>query len=230
MLRNAKVLAALGTSGGLGYGAWVYLGKEQTVERKLLIPMKDPSVDYGSKYTIVVDMDETLLHTTFKPNGKGASVNVRAFSAELLKGVSEISEMVLWTAGTEDYAIQALKLIGPEEELFHHRIYRSPLWFTMMSHVKSLRRLNRDLDYTIIVDNSPAAIAPEDRYNALVVTDFFNNKKDVELKDVLKILQELTASGLPVQKFLKQKVASGDLREDDVRLVHMPPPRTFSWF
>ena len=144
----------------------------QEEEKKWLIPRRDyddvkAEAAYGSRYTFVFDMDETLLCTTFDGENSG-KVAVRSFAADLLRSTAPLGEMILWTAGTEGYAKIALKLIGPESDLFHHRIFRNRLWWNEMgSNTKPLAHLERNKDYTLIVDNHTTVVSADDTENAV---------------------------------------------------------------
>ena len=176
-MKGKKLLGVVG-AGALGFGGvagfWFYTQNQFEHEdtSRLLIPERDytdkeAEQRFKSRYTFVLDMDETLLHTSFKTDTEG-KVAVRQFAGDLLTSTAELGEMVLWTAGTEGYARLALKLLGPQTELFHERIFRNRLWWgEMMQNTKRLVMLNRDPDYTLIVDNHAYVVDVEDANNAV---------------------------------------------------------------
>ncbi|KAJ9470367.1 CTD small phosphatase-like protein 2 [Diplonema papillatum] len=225
-----KLLGLTAATCGVAYTFYRY-NSTRTFEgaKTLLIPLKEDNHPHASRYSIVLDMDETLLHTRFHDNDRG-KVFVRPHSDELLHKVASQTEMVLWTAGTEDYAVEALKLIGDQHTLFHHRIYRNRLWWgEFASGFKSLRRLNRDRNYTLLVDNSSHVVDPEDADHAIVVRDYLGGKDDDELIGVAEIIEELVKSEKPVPAFLREKIDEGKLERKEDGLIHTVPraPRPF---
>ena len=162
-----------------------------------LIGEKSPG--HASNYSIVLDMDETLLHTSFENNNSG-KVHVRPQAGEFVGKCAELAETILWTAGTEDYAKIAIKMIGPQSENFHERIYRSNIWWSEWKmSTKGLNRLPRDKDYTILIDNSRRVVEAEDKFNAIVVRDYMGtDKNDKELIRVQKVIEEMVARYVPL--------------------------------
>lgn len=61
-----------------------------------------PTNNTGKEYTLVLDLDETLVHY-YEVSGKG-KYNVRPFCAKFLKEMSELYEIVVFTAAMQDYA------------------------------------------------------------------------------------------------------------------------------
>eukprot|EP01061_Rhynchopus_euleeides_P045613 TRINITY_DN8287_c1_g2_i1.p1 TRINITY_DN8287_c1_g2~~TRINITY_DN8287_c1_g2_i1.p1 ORF type:complete len:264 (+),score=119.71 TRINITY_DN8287_c1_g2_i1:85-792(+) len=232
-----RVLGAAGIGVTGVTGLWYFSVSSPVEEQTWLIPARDytdleAEKRYPSKYTFVLDMDETLLHTSFDGENSG-KVAVRSFASDILKSTAACGEMVLWTAGTEGYAKIAIKLIGPECTLFHHRLYRNHLWFnTMGLNNKPLRRLERNRDYTLLVDNHTTCVDPEDLDNAIVVSDFFGDKFDAELRDVKAIIEEMAASGKTVPEFLGEMVKAGRLERLPSGHIHTYPSvkRSFLWF
>eukprot|EP01062_Namystynia_karyoxenos_P041935 TRINITY_DN30603_c0_g1_i1.p1 TRINITY_DN30603_c0_g1~~TRINITY_DN30603_c0_g1_i1.p1 ORF type:complete len:318 (+),score=96.97 TRINITY_DN30603_c0_g1_i1:80-955(+) len=193
--------------------------------RALLIP---PRAAGAPRYTIVFDMDETLLHSTPNARLRGpptadyfmlevgtfrATVAVRPHCREVLRWAAANSELVLWTAGTEDYARRALQLLGDDiPGLFAHFIARNDRWFHGVQHTKPLDLLGRDKATTVLIDNNEALMVPGDEHNAIVPSDYYRGTKDQELRTVQGLLQDLVSSGRTVPDFLAQAAAQGRLQ------------------
>ncbi|KAG5851031.1 hypothetical protein ANANG_G00088700 [Anguilla anguilla] len=133
--------------------------------------------DYG-KNCVVIDLDETLVHSSFKPisnadfivpveiDGTVHQVYVlkRPHVDEFLQKMGELFECVLFTASLAKYADPG-------------RTY--------------LSRLGRELSKVIIVDNSPASYIfhPE---NAVPVQSWFDDMTDTELLDLIPFFEALS--------------------------------------
>ncbi|CAL9145378.1 uncharacterized protein LOC135629684 [Musa acuminata AAA Group] len=74
---------------------------------------------------------------------------------EFLQQISEFADLVLFTAGLEDYARPLVDKIDVENR-FSLRLYRPATVSTeYRDHVKDLSCLSKDLSRTVIVDNNP---------------------------------------------------------------------------
>ncbi len=107
--------------------------------------MKDPNT-----YTLVLDLDETLVHY-FEIGSEGHFL-VRPGCDTFLKEMSQIYEVVIFTAAMQDYADWVLDQID-KEKYISYRMYRQHALPYGPIFVKDLSRIGRDLSRTIIVDN-----------------------------------------------------------------------------
>ena len=120
------------------------------------------------KKTLVLDLDETLVHSTFEPTDdsdlvvrvkiEGGNYNVyvkiRPGLSEFLEEVAKFYEVVLFTASMAKYADPVLDRID-KKRFITHRLFREHCVMHNGSYVKDLARLGRDLASTVIVDVSP---------------------------------------------------------------------------
>uniref|UniRef100_A0A8B9H7J4 protein-serine/threonine phosphatase n=1 Tax=Astyanax mexicanus TaxID=7994 RepID=A0A8B9H7J4_ASTMX len=125
--------------------------------------------DYG-KNCVVIDLDETLVHSSFKPisnadfivpveiDGTVHQVYVlkRPHVDEFLQKMGELFECVLFTASLAKYADPVADLLD-QWGVFRARLFRESCVFHRGNYVKDLSRLGRQLSKVIIVDNSPAS-------------------------------------------------------------------------
>ena len=108
------------------------------------------------EYTLVLDMDETLIHVDPKrPHVVGIRPNCRKFMAEMAK----LFEIIIFTCGLKDYAEYCLAKLDPKNEWITHRLYRESCTHFRGAYYKDLSRLDRDLSKTLIVDNWPENFA-----------------------------------------------------------------------
>ena len=96
-------------------------------------------------------------------------------------------ELVVFTAGTKEYADSVLNSIDPEGKYFNRRFYRSSCKFRDGVYCKDLRSVGSDLSRTIIIDNIPEnyAMQPE---NGVPIVDFIGDEYDSALIDLLPLL------------------------------------------
>ena len=77
------------------------------------------------KYTLVLDLDETLIHYVDKPADEGESYFlIRPFCKQFLQEVSQLYEVVIFTAGVQEYADWVVDQLDPGKKLISHRLYR----------------------------------------------------------------------------------------------------------
>ena len=102
---------------------------------RTVLPPKSPS---DPPISLVLDLDETLVHCTVDPvddpdmvfgvefNGVDYQVHVRyrPFLREFLEAVSERFEVVVFTASQQVYADKLLDRIDPEGKYIKHRMFR----------------------------------------------------------------------------------------------------------
>ncbi|XP_037077737.1 carboxy-terminal domain RNA polymerase II polypeptide A small phosphatase 1-like [Pollicipes pollicipes] len=156
------------------------------------------------KVCLVVDLDETLVHSSFKPinnadfivpveiDGTVHQVYVlkRPHVDDFLQKVGDMFECVLFTASLAKYADPVADLLD-KWGVFRARLFRESCVFYRGNYVKDLERLGRDLRRVVIVDNSPASYIfhPE---NAVACKSWFDDMSDTELLDRLPLLEALS--------------------------------------
>jgi len=171
-------------------------------EEKALLPDIHPA-DVNKK-CLVIDLDETLVHSSFKPisnadfivpveiDGTIHQVYVlkRPYVDEFLKKVGELYECVLFTASLAKYADPVTDLLD-KWDVFRARLFRESCVFHRGNYVKDLGRLGRELGHIIILDNSPASYIfhPE---NAVPCTSWFDDMENKELLEFIPFFEQLS--------------------------------------
>ncbi|XP_068603926.1 CTD (carboxy-terminal domain, RNA polymerase II, polypeptide A) small phosphatase-like a isoform X2 [Brachionichthys hirsutus] len=150
---------------------------------KFLLP-EVSIADYG-KNCVVIDLDETLVHSSFK-----VYVLKRPHVDEFLQRMGALFECVLFTASLAKYADPVADLLD-QWGVFRTRLFRESCVFHRGNYVKDLSLLGRELSKVIIVDNSPASYIfhPE---NAVPVQSWFEDMTDTELLDLIPLFEGLS--------------------------------------
>lgn len=152
------------------------------------LPDKPP---LEKQHTLVLDLDETLVHFTENDN-KGKFL-VRPFAREFLVKLRDYFEIVVFTAALKDYADWILDRIDTGNSI-RFRLYREHTTFQNGVYLKDLSRLNRDLSKTIIVDNNPDnfQMHPE---NGIYIKSWYEDPNDMALKHLTNVLIRIADSG-----------------------------------
>ena len=156
-----------------------------------------------SRKTLIIDLDETLVHASFSPIDKPdiivqveldkvthqLYVLLRPYAKEFIMEMSKLYELVIFTASLSKYADPVISFIDILQ-VVNFRLYRQHCTFHKGIYVKDLSQLNRDLEKVIIIDNSPASYCfhPE---NAVPITSWFNDRNDTELKTLMTLLKDM---------------------------------------
>jgi len=183
------------------------------------------------KKTLVLDLDETLVHSGFIPfncpsdlvikieqdnDYHDIHVLVRPHVEEFLERMSKKFELVIFTASISNYANPLLNLID-KMGYVPFRLFREHCTLINTAFVKDLTRLGRDLKDIIILDNNPLAYSLN-QYNGFPIKSWFDDKNDDELLKIIPILEFL--SYVPdVREYIKKIVVQNKIQFDLVKNV-----------
>ena len=156
-----------------------YDGELPSVTVPFLPPLRSP------KYTLVLDLDETLVHY-FELAGEG-NFMVRPGCKEFLEEASKHYEVVIFTAALQDYADWVLDQID-EPGCISFRLYRQHAIPAGNYYIKDLSRIGRDLSKVIIVDNVAEnfQVQPD---NGILIRSWFDDPSDNALMELLPLLR-----------------------------------------
>ena len=157
-------------------------------ELPVVYPPYLPPIDESKyRYTLVLDLDETLVHY-FQTENEGKWL-IRPNAEEFLKEMSKYYEIVIFTAAMQDYADWVIDQIDPEGYI-QYRLYRQHALPWGSIYIKDLSRIGRDISKMIIVDNVPEnfQLQPD---NGIYITSWFDDINDTALNELTPILTEI---------------------------------------
>lgn len=191
--------------------------RESQEPKWLLDPMTDEDKRTNKK-TLVLDLDETLVHSSFtyipdadfvieiELDGAIYKVYVRKRPGvdEFMREVGKKFEVVVFTASLAKYADPLLDILD-KDRVVKKRLFREACVQHYGNYVKDLSLLGRKLEHSIIIDNSPFSymFQPD---NAIPIVSWFNDKSDRQLYDLLPFLDSLLEID-DVSTILSQKSA-----------------------
>ncbi|KAF3907236.1 hypothetical protein ABW20_dc0103517 [Dactylellina cionopaga] len=156
--------------------------------------------------TLILDLDETLIHSMSKGGSMSSAhmvevkldkqhailyyVHKRPFCDEFLKKVCKWYNVVIFTASVQEYADPVIDWLDQEHKYFRARYYRQHCTYRDGVYIKDLSVVEPDLSKVMIVDNSPTSyIFHKD--NAIPIEGWISDPSDHHLLHLIPILQGL---------------------------------------
>ncbi|EGR30595.1 NLI interacting factor-like phosphatase family protein, putative [Ichthyophthirius multifiliis] len=153
--------------------------------------------------TLVIDLDETLVHCYFKEVEDydfTLTINIQNIKFDIyvkkrpgcelfLEILSQYYEIIIFTASLGEYANPVIDQID-KNKVVASRIFRENCTFHNGIFVKDLSKLKRDLKDIIIIDNSECSFLFQ-KENAILIDSFFDDIEDQELFQLIPFLMYL---------------------------------------
>lgn len=159
---------------------------------------------FGDKKCLILDLDETLVHSSFKylrtadfvipveidNQVHHVYVIKRPGVDEFLEKVGRWFEVVVFTASVSKYGDPLLNKLDIHRAV-HHRLFRDSCYNYQGNFIKNLSQVGRPLSECIIIDNSPASYIfhPE---HSIPISSWFSDTHDNELLDLLPFLEDIS--------------------------------------
>jgi len=172
-----------------------YLKKNKYFEPIPAPYIKEPC---NKPYTLVLDLDETLVNFKIKSSKEG-TLRARPFLFGFLEEMGHYYELIVWTSATEAYANTLIDAIEFEKTYFDYVFFREHAIIIGDDFVKDLTRIGRRLDRVIIVDDMPQNFRLQ-RQNGITIKPFLGDDvNDMALYDLLPILKHIAEEGNDVR-------------------------------
>jgi Dullard-like phosphatase family protein len=160
------------------------------------------------KKTLLLDLDETLVHSTIKrPPRSHFNLHVclgrvpaeffvikRPFVDQFLEQVCKWYNVYIFTAGVKDYAGPLLEKLD-KTKLITGNFFRDSCTLRRDTtgldyYVKEFSRIRMDPSQSIIIDNQPISYSLN-KDSAIPIAHFFDDPHDEALVDILPLLEML---------------------------------------
>ena len=156
------------------------------------------------KKTLILDLDETLVHSSMNPfhkcaditlplnfNGKRFFVYVlkRPFLEQFLTEMNLIYDIIIFTASLPEYSEPLLDIID-KNKVIKYRLNRSHRRHYQNIYIKDLKVINRNLKDMIIIDNNPESYLMN-KENAIPIFTWEDDENDNELIKLIPVLKYL---------------------------------------
>ncbi|ODV58124.1 Nem1-Spo7 phosphatase catalytic subunit NEM1, partial [Ascoidea rubescens DSM 1968] len=166
------------------------------------------------KKTLILDLDETLIHSLSKSSRLSITssahmvevklnnnniptlyyVYKRPYCDEFLNIVSQWFNLIIFTASVKEYADPIINLLEKDKFYFQKRLYRDNCTLNKgingIGYIKDLKILNTHLSKVIMIDNSPISYS-KNLENAIRIEGWINDPTDVELLELIPLLKAL---------------------------------------
>ena len=171
----------------------------------LMTNLSIPQDKTKRKKALILDIDETLVHSSFIPfirtpdislnlniNGLNKIIYVlkRPYVDEFLKELSNIFEIITFTASISQYASPLLDQLD-KNKIVSYRLFRQHCKYEKGEYIKDLSKIGRPLQDVIIIDNNPMSyIVNID--NGIPILTWYENPNDDELMKLIPLLKYLS--------------------------------------
>ncbi|EAR96854.2 NLI interacting factor-like phosphatase (macronuclear) [Tetrahymena thermophila SB210] len=172
-----------------------------------------PPINTKYKYTLVLDLDETLVHYHEMEDQTGGEFLIRPFAEQFLYDMSKYYEIVIFTAAVKEYADWILDIIDKDKNI-SYKLYRQHTVFDGQYNLKDLSKLGRNISKTIIIDNLPENFSKQPE-NGIFIQSWFGEKDDKALFDLSPLLRQIVEKESPDVRIALRKFS--DQIEENMR-------------
>lgn len=174
------------------------LNNNININRKPKPPFLTSDILYSKfnkkNFTLILDLDETLIKFVTKINYPKGKIIFRPGLIQFLNKVFPFFDLIIWTIATKDYADEMINNIEKDKKYFTARLYRDHASYKNNIYVKDLSNLGRPLDKIIIIDDKESNFSLQ-RSNGILIRPFHGTKKECQndyvLMDLYNILTKI---------------------------------------
>lgn len=170
---------------------------------EVLLPPLVPPEYRPSEYTLVLDLEDTLIHTEWTVQHGYRIIKRPGMDYFLKYCASNLFEVVVFCDSEIMDLITYLELLDPEH-FITHRLFKGHKRTVNGHSLKDLSLLNRDLKKVIIIDDKPANYQLQPN-NGVQIKPFTGDLEDKALYELIPFLETIVVTGVPdVRDVLQQ--------------------------
>ena len=154
------------------------------------------------KYSLILDLDETLIHfkVNHSHNDEGV-LKLRPGIGTFLEVIREYYEIILFTEASEAYTELIMEAFN-KNNFFDFKLFRQHTIIIGQDFVKDLQRIGRPLDRIIIIDNMAQNFRMQ-KFNGILIKPFYGeDQNDRALIDLIPILINISKDNLDTRNGL----------------------------
>ena len=171
---------------------------------EVILDTRKSNINKSQKKTLVLDLDETLIHSSMTPFPNRTNVVleielgpekytiysiIRPFVEEFLNEMSLYFDIILFTASLEQYSKPLLKFID-KNKVIKHVYNREYCKYYEGYFFKDLSIINRDYRDLIIIDNNPVSYL-FNKENGIPIKSWLDDPNDNELIKLIPFMKFL---------------------------------------
>ena len=189
--------------------------------------------DKTNKKTLILDLDETLVHSAFTPFSRKSDLMLtinfdgedrllyvlkRPFVDEFLKELADLYEIIIFTASISEYANPLLDLLD-KQKCIKYRLFREHCTFDNGIYIKDLKIFDRKINNMIIIDNNPLSY-DNNISNGIPILSWYEDLNDNELLKLLPILKYMSSKDVYDVRNIINKIVDRNTNEIDYNAIN----------
>ena len=194
-LFKKKIFRIINKNGSIG-------GSDISLYEANHIEIKEPFLNFKNlkKFTLVLDLDETLICFKMYPENNKGLLRVRPGLFSFLLNMKKYYELIIFTSATPEYADPLLQAIEKGQKIFDYKLYRQHTIIYDNEIIKDISKLGRSLDKIIIVDNLQQNFKLQ-KENGIMIKPFWGeDNEDTALFALNEILKKIAIEFDDVRK------------------------------
>jgi Dullard-like phosphatase family protein len=167
------------------------------------------------KYSLVLDLDETLINLEIKDKTSNKCIlHFRPGLFSFLSDMKPFCELITFTSASKEYAKPIINEIELKNKYFDYCLFREHSVICGNDFVKDISRIGRDMKKIIIIDNMEENFRLNKK-NGIKIAPYYGDDNDNVLNELKKILflifrqgyEDLTIALSDYSKEIKKKIS-----------------------
>ena len=179
--------------------------KNSSISNKLYQPQV-PYISFPSikKYSLILDLDETLIYLDKIRNGNNGTLKIRPGTFLFLEKIKKYYEIIIFSEAEQNYVDLILNSLEENGKYFDYVLYRQHTTIQNEEFIKDLNKIGRQLSNVVIVDNMPQNFRLQ-KQNGIYIKPFWGTDNDDDVLFYLgKVLIQIANEGGDIRNGLKK--------------------------